>query len=94
MLFFFAVCIAASFASDDTISELDDWGDKLINLTHASWVQIIIIVTLVIEFGLIAWSAANGEGGSMFKKIWPAIVASIGIQSAKSIIQFFWTSNS
>jgi len=56
-------------------------------------VQVLIIVALVIEFGVIAYGQAQGEGG-MFKKIWPVLVGTIGIQAAKSIIEFFWVSNS
>jgi len=93
LLVVFALCMFNTFAaSGETIEELDTWGDKILSLISASWVQALMTIALVIEFGIIGFGNAQGEGG-MFKKLWPWMVGTVGILGASSITDFFWNNN-
>jgi hypothetical protein len=82
------VISAASVFADDSIAELDTWGDKLIGLIKSKWVNALLTLALVIEFGIIAYGNAQGEG-AIFKKVLPWTIGTVGIMAATSITSFF-----
>ena len=48
----FALCIIPTFASSssgDSIVELDNWADKILELFQSSWVKAILLVALIVE---------------------------------------------
>ena len=49
--FLFALCVVPTFASSsgDTIVELDNWADKILELFQSSWVKAILLVALIVE---------------------------------------------
>lgn len=75
----------------DGIEVLDDAGNKIIELISATWVKALLVVALVIEFGVIAFGNAQGEGG-IIKKVLPWIIGTAGILGATSIVNFFFSS--
>lgn len=79
------------FSATETIEELDDWGEKILGLIGSGWVKALMTVALVIEFGIIGFGNAQGEGG-IFKKVLPWTIGTVGILGASSITSFFWGS--
>ena len=85
-----AVFASPIFAADgDTIAVLDSMGDKIINLINARWLKALLALALCIEFGVIAFGNAQGEGG-MIKKVLPWVIGTAGILGATSIVGFFF----
>lgn len=92
MLFIFLFCTSNIFAasSGNGIAVLDDAGTKILELVGATWVKALLVVALIIEFGVIAFGNAQGEGG-MIKKVLPWIIGTAGILGATSIVNFFFS---
>lgn len=85
-----AVFTSPIFAADgDTIGVLDNMGSKIINLINAKWLKALLALALCIEFGVIAFGNAQGEGG-MIKKVLPWVIGTAGILGATSIVGFFF----
>lgn len=76
--------------ADGGIEVLDDAGNKIIELVSATWVKALLVVALIIEFGVIAFGNAQGEGG-IIKKVLPWIIGTAGILGATSIVNFFFS---
>ena len=72
------------------IAVLDTAGEKILSLISAKWVKALLVVALVIEFGAVAFGAAQGEGG-IIKKVLPWILGTAGILGATSIVNFFFS---
>ena len=88
-----ALVLAAVFASPifaEGIDKLDQLGTKVIGLLNAKWLKAILALGLVIEFGVIAFGNAQGEGG-MMKKVLPWVIGTAGILAATSIVGFFFS---
>ena len=47
----FALCVVPTFAAggSDSIVELDNWADKILELFQSSWVKAILLVALIVE---------------------------------------------
>lgn len=84
------LCLAQASASG-TIGALDTAGEKILALIGAKWVKALLTVALIIEFGVIAFGNAQGEGG-MIKKVLPWIIGTGGILGATSIVNYFFGS--
>ena len=82
------------FSTTDMFAEgiavLDTAGEKILSLISAKWVKALLVVALVIEFGAVAFGAAQGEGG-IIKKVLPWILGTAGILGATSIVNFFFS---
>lgn len=94
MILFIAVflmlfCSGGLFAQE-SIAVLDTAGEKILKLISAKWVKAILCVALVIEFGIVAFGNAQGEGGTI-KKVLPWIIGTAGILGATSIVNFFFS---
>ncbi len=76
--------------ADDGIAVLDSAGNKILSLVGSIWVKALLVVALIIEFGVIAFGNAQGEGG-MVKKVLPWILGTAGILGATSIVNFFFS---
>lgn len=83
------LCMSQTFAAAGGIAVLDSAGDKIIGLIGAKWVKALLAVALIIEFGVVAFGNAQGEGG-VFKKVLPWIIGTAGILGATSIVNFFF----
>lgn len=83
-------CTSGLFA-DDGIAVLDNAGQSILDLVGAKWVKALLVVALIVEFGVIAFGNAQGEGG-MVKKVLPWIIGTAGILGATSIVNFFFGS--
>ena len=75
--------------AEEGIEVLDTAGDKVLSLIGSKWVKAFLCVALIIEFGVIAFGNAQGEGG-IIKKVLPWIVGTAGILGATSIVNFFF----
>lgn len=86
-------CTSGLFAGDggDGIAVLDNAGQSILDLVGAKWVKALLVVALIVEFGVIAFGNAQGEGG-MVKKVLPWIIGTAGILGATSIVNFFFGS--
>ena len=67
----FALCIVPTFAasSGESIVELDNWADKILELFQSSWVKAILLVALIVEAIGMVLAGQQGGGGQMIKKI-------------------------
>ena len=77
-------------SSGDSIAVLDSAGNKILSLVGSIWVKALLVVALIIEFGVIAFGNAQGEGG-IVKKVLPWILGTAGILGATSIVNFFFS---
>ena len=84
-------CSSGLFAQSDGIAVLDNAGQSILDLVGAKWVKALLVVALIVEFGVIAFGNAQGEGG-MVKKVLPWIIGTAGILGATSIVNFFFGS--
>lgn len=90
--FIFALCVIPTFAagsSGDSIVELDNWADKILELFQSSWVKAILLVALIVEAIGMVLTGQQGEGGQMIKKFAPWIIGTIILLSASSICSYF-----
>ena len=94
-MIFFSVVFLMLFCSNgvfaqESIEVLDTAGEKILKLITSKWVKAILCVALVIEFGVVAFGNAQGEGGTI-KKVLPWIIGTAGILGATSIVNFFFS---
>lgn len=87
----FALCVIPTFAasSGDSIVELDNWADKILELFQSSWVKAILLVALIVEAIGMVLAGQQGGGGQMIKKFGPWIIGTIILLSASSICAYF-----
>lgn len=87
----FALCVIPTFAasSGDSIVELDNWADKILELFQSSWVKAILLVALIVEAIGMVLAGQQGGGGQMIKKFAPWIIGTIILLSASSICSYF-----
>lgn len=87
----FAICIVPTFAAGggDSIVELDNWADKILELFQSSWVKAILLVALIVEAIGMVMAGQQGGGGQMLKKFAPWIIGTIILLSASSICSYF-----
>ncbi len=90
-ILFFALFFSSGLFAADGIAVLDSTGTKILELVSAVWVKALLVVALIIEFGVIAFGSAQGEGG-IIKKVLPWIIGTAGILGATSIVNFFFKS--
>lgn len=83
------LCAAGAFAAE-SIAVLDSAGDKIISIIGSKWVKALLAVALVIEFGVIAFGNAQGQG-DIIKKVLPWVIGTAGILGATSIVNFFFS---
>jgi hypothetical protein len=83
----FALCVIPTFAASggDSIVELDNWADKILELFQSSWVKAILLVALIVEAIGMVLAGQQGGGGQMIKKFAPWIIGTIILLSASSI---------
>jgi hypothetical protein len=72
-----------------TIAELDDWGEKIMDMLGSGWVQAICALAFAIEAGACIYMSRQGEGG-VVKRFLPWMIGTIGLLSASSITSFFF----
>lgn len=89
LLIFALLSITFPLFAEESIAVLDNAGNKILKLIGAKWVKALLALALVIEFGVIAFGSAQGEGG-MIKKVLPWIVGTAGVLGATSIVNFFF----
>ena len=87
----FALCVVPSFAasSGDSIVELDNWADKILELFQSSWIKAILLVALIVEAIGMVLAGQQGGGDQMIKKFAPWIIGTIILLSASSICSYF-----
>lgn len=85
-----ALFCSSSLFADDGIAVLDDAGNKILGLIGSVWVKALLVVALIIEFGVIAFGNAQGEG-DMVKRVLPWVLGTAGILGATSIVNFFFS---
>lgn len=87
----FALCVIPTFAasSGDSIVELDNWADKILELFQSSWVKAILLAALIVEAIGMVLAGQQGGGGQMIKKFGPWIIGTIILLSASSICSYF-----
>ena len=73
----------------DSIVELDNWADKILELFQSSWVKAILLVALIVEAIGMVLAGQQGGGGQMIKKFAPWIIGTIILLSASSICSYF-----
>ena len=83
-------CASGIFAQAESIAVLDSAGQKILDLVGSTWVKALLVIALIIEFGVIAFGNAQGEGG-IIKKVLPWILGTAGILGATSIVNFFFS---
>lgn len=83
------VCVTGAFAAE-SIAVLDNAGQKIISIIGSTWVKALLAVALVIEFGVIAFGNAQGQG-DIIKKVLPWVIGTAGILGATSIVNFFFS---
>ncbi|WP_407398131.1 TrbC/VirB2 family protein, partial [Treponema sp.] len=87
-----ALCVVPTFAasgSGESIVELDNWADKILELFQSSWVKAILLVALIVEAIGMVLAGQQGGGGQMIKKFAPWIIGTIILLSASSICSYF-----
>lgn len=76
-------------AGGDSIVELDNWADKILELFQSSWVKAVLLVALIVEAIGMVVAGQQGGGGQMLKKFAPWIIGTIVLLSASSICSYF-----
>ncbi len=74
--------------AQETIAELDEWGDKVLGLIGSNWVKAIAALGFAIESGALIFAGRQQEG--MLKKFMPWMMGTIGLLAVSSIVDFFW----
>ena len=80
----FALCVIPTFAASggDSIVELDNWADKILELFQSSWVKAILLVALIVEAIGMVLAGQQGGGGQMIKKFAPWISIRNGVRQS------------
>ena len=83
--------IVPTFAQESTtsITSLDSWGNKLLELFTGTWVKAILLIALICEAIGMVVAGQQGGGGQMVKKFAPWIIGTIILLSASSICSYF-----
>lgn len=81
--------ILPTFASGDTIEQLDTWGEKILSLFQSNWVKAILLVALIVEAIGMVVAGQQGGGGQILKKFAPWIIGTIILLSASGICSYF-----
>ena len=76
-------------SNGDSIVELDNWADKILELFQSSWVKAVLLVALIVEAIGMVVAGQQGGGGQMLKKFAPWIIGTIVLLSASSICSYF-----
>lgn len=85
------IAISSTFAasSDNTITTLDSWGNKILSIFSSGWVKALACVALIVEaIGMIV-SGQQGGGGAIIKKFAPWIIGTIILLCASGITSYF-----
>lgn len=87
----FALCVVPTFAasSGESISELDSWAEKILELFQSPWVKAILLVALIVEAIGLVLAGQQGGGGQMLKKFAPWVIGTLILLSASSICSYF-----
>lgn len=87
---FSCVLISSTFAgSNDTIENLDTWGNNILSIFSSGWVKALCCVALIIEaIGMIV-AGQQGGGGAIIKKFGPWIIGTVILLSASGITSYF-----
>ncbi len=83
------VMVSQTFAANDTIDALDNWGNKILELFSSNWVKVICLVALICEAIGMVVAGQQGGGGQIIKKFAPWIIGTIILLSASSICSYF-----
>ena len=76
-------------AGGETITALDDWSNKILELFQSTWVKVILLVALIVEaIGLIV-AGQNGGGAQIIKRFSPWIIGTIILLCASGICTYF-----
>lgn len=89
VLFFVMAMPTFAASSGDSITELDNWADKILELFQSGWVKALLLIALIIEAIGMVLAGQQGGGGQMIKKFAPWIVGTIILLSASSICSYF-----
>lgn len=91
ILLVFTLCTVQIFAASNngSITELDSWATKILELFQSSWVKAILLVALICEAIGMVLAGQQGGGGQMIKKFAPWIIGTIILLSASSICSYF-----
>lgn len=89
IMFVMLVMAVSPLFGADTISSLDTWGQKILDIFTGTWVKALLMVALIIEAIMMVVSGQQGGGGQMFKKFGPWIVGTIILLSASGICTYF-----
>lgn len=73
----------------ESIVELDNWAEKILELFQSSWVKALLLVALIVEAIGMVLAGQQGGGGQMIKKFAPWIIGTIILLSASSICSYF-----
>ena len=83
------VMVSNTFAADDTITMLDEWGNKVLSVFSSGWVKALACVALIIEaIGMIV-AGQQGGGGAIIKKFAPWVIGTIILLTASGITSYF-----
>ena len=86
---FSCVLISSTFAANDTIENLDTWGNNILSIFSSGWVKALCCVALIIEaIGMIV-AGQQGGGGAIIKKFGPWIIGTVILLSASGITSYF-----
>ena len=86
---FSCVFISSTFAANDTIENLDTWGNNILSIFSSGWVKALCCVALIIEaIGMIV-AGQQGGGGAIIKKFGPWIIGTVILLSASGITSYF-----
>jgi hypothetical protein len=93
LLILFLLCLKLSvFAqAQDGISELDDWGEKIVGLIQSGWIEAICALAFAIEAGACIFVGRQEPG--LIKKFIPWMVGTVGLLAAPSVTSFFFAAN-
>ena len=86
-------CAGFAFAQNNSgIPALDTWGENILGLISSNWVKAICALGFAVEAGAMIWAGRQGESGAV-KKFIPWMIGTVGLLTASSITDFFFTAN-
>ncbi len=88
VLLFFCLSVSIFAQANEGISELDDWGVKILGLIKSGWIQAICALAFAIEAGACIFVGRQEPG--LVKKFIPWMVGTVGLLSASSVASFFF----
>lgn len=75
--------------SGESISALDDWGDKILGLFASNWVKVLLLVALIVEAIGMVVAGQQGGGGQVIKKFAPWIIGTLILLCSSGIVGYF-----